>query len=126
MHTVFVALVLVFSACGKGTSAAGPSQSPPTQVDGLYTVAGAPAPRACAVDADCVGDTVPAADLCCQDPHAVVPHARVWSTWINDWRTRSCAGHTCPEPPNPAQPPDCEFAVSCQNKRCENACDHTK
>jgi hypothetical protein len=95
----------------------------PTQVDGIYTVAGAPDPRACAVDADCIGDTIPAKDLCCQDPYNVVPHARAWRTWMNDWRTRSCAAaHTCPPPPNPAQPAECGFAVSCKDSRCVNAC----
>ncbi len=133
-------LLLLTAACSKNTGgppAAGsampqPSTAAPAaravpaptvvQVDGLYTLAGAPAPRACAADADCIGDTVPAADLCCQEPMTVVAHARTWRTWINDWRTRSCADHSCPPPPNPAQPPECLFKVSCQNQRCENAC----
>ncbi|MBA3453955.1 MAG: hypothetical protein H0T42_12745 [Deltaproteobacteria bacterium] len=135
MRTVFMILLLVLSACSKGggSTSGGPVPGtteqtprptpPPTQVDGIYTVVGAPDPRACAVDADCIGDTIPAQDLCCQDPHSVVPHARAWRTWMTDWRTRSCAAaHTCPPPPNPARPAECGFAVSCKDSRCVNAC----
>jgi len=93
------------------------------QVDGLWTAAGAPAPRACDADGDCLGDTAPDEhDLCCNNPYGVVPQSRAWRTWMTSWRDRSCQGHTCPPPPSPPPPRDCELAVTCVEHRCQDTC----
>jgi hypothetical protein len=98
------------------------TDGPPIQRDGFWTLADAPSPTACVTDADCIGDTVPAEDLCCQDPHTLTAHARAWREHIRLYRTRACSGHVCPPPPAPAQPPSCAFEVRCEAGRCMESC----
>jgi hypothetical protein len=95
---------------------------PGIQRDGFWTLADAPSPAACATDADCIGDTVPAEDLCCQDAYKLAAHSRSWREHIRQWRTRTCGGHVCPPPPNPSQPNPCAFAVRCEVGRCMDSC----
>lgn len=90
--------------------------------DGFFLVDGAPDPRACEAAADCIGDTVPDENGCCQDPARVVPHARSYRRFITDWRKNACADVTCPPPPSPSLPPRCVFEVRCVEGQCVDSC----
>lgn len=133
--TLTLALTLALAACGRTAPAertappvTGPTGEAPVERDGLiqrdgfWTLEEAPPPLACVTDDDCLGDTVPAEDLCCQDPHKVAAHSSAWRTFIQAWRDRSCGDHACPPPPSPSQPPACAFEVRCQAGRCVDDC----
>ena len=92
------------------------------QIDGMWTAAGAPPPKACAADADCTADSASARDLCCNNPYGVVAQSAAWRRWIMEWRERTCKGHACPPPPSPPPPLACELAVKCVDQKCANTC----
>jgi hypothetical protein len=92
-------------------------------VDGFFMAEGAPPPRACTRDSDCVGDTIPDLDQpCCQNPRSLQPHARAYKRWLSGWRAEHCADTTCPPPPPPAMPPTCAFEVVCADQVCADSC----
>ena len=91
--------------------------------DGYFLADGAPAPRACTVDADCMGDTLPAEGGCCNDPLSLTAYAQAYRTWLAGWRAAHCDGVNCPTPPSPSRPDDCYFEVHCSTAgTCENTC----
>lgn len=92
--------------------------------NGFFVAEGAPDPRKCATDSDCVGDTVADHTGCCQAPTQVIPHSRAYAAWVHKWRAGAgaCADVTCPPPPAPVRPSDCLFDVKCVEQVCKNQC----
>lgn len=91
--------------------------------DGFFVAPGAPTPRACTADDQCVGDTIPdTANPCCNNPRTLRAYGRDYKNWVNTWRASNCDGVTCPPPPNPSLPPDCAFQVRCENNQCVDSC----
>jgi hypothetical protein len=90
---------------------------------GFFLADGAPDPLACATDADCLGDTVPAPGGCCQNPLDLRTYSQAYRTWLARWRPAHCADVTCPEPPAASPPGDCYFRVHCTTEgTCANSC----
>jgi len=91
--------------------------------DGFFVAPGAPAPRSCNADEECVGDTIPdATNPCCNDPRSLRAYGREYKRWVNGWREANCDGVTCPPPPSPSIPPDCAFQVRCERNQCVDSC----
>ena len=92
--------------------------------NGFFVTTSSPSPLACVADTDCRGDTVLGADGCCRDPYSLRPHSQDYSRWMGA-RSNSevCSAVECPPPPNPAEPADCEFDVSCEASVCVNSCE---
>lgn len=112
-----------------GAEEAAPEETAPAEAasatrmeEGFFMAEGAPDPRACSADADCVGDTVPAASGCCQAHHPIRAHSRAYTSWVGTWRAAHCDGVTCPPPPAPSQPDECSFTVRCEAGQCRDAC----
>lgn len=110
-------------------STANPPLDPPPPeptlppVDGFFMAPGAPPPRGCTKASDCLGDTIPDVENpCCQNPYSLEPYAHAYRMWIYSWRQDHCVRVTCPEPPNPSQPPPCAFEVDCVQGQCVDAC----
>jgi hypothetical protein len=95
----------------------------PDQVDGFFMAEGAPPPRACTVDGDCIGDTIPDLEQpCCQNPRSLEPYARAYKRWLSGWRAEHCADLTCPIAPLPGMPRECAFMVVCVDGVCADTC----
>lgn len=90
--------------------------------DGFFMVDDAPDPRACQAASDCVGDTIPDANGCCQDPRRVSSYSREYKRFIADWRKTACVNVTCPPPPAPSLPPRCVFEPRCVDGQCADSC----
>ena len=99
------------------------SASAGRMVDGYYIAEGAPAPRECATDADCVASGILADGGCCWSYRNanLVPQSNAYRDWTNTQRA-ACDTAACGPPPAPAQPADCLFEVSCDAGQCVNAC----
>jgi len=110
------------NAGSKDPSTAEPTPAAGRVEDGFFVADGAPDPRKCITDSDCVGDTVADRTGCCQAPTQVIPHSRAYAAWVHKWRAGACADITCPPPPAPARPDDCLFDVKCVEQVCENEC----
>lgn len=117
-------LLLILIACGRAVPEPPVTGTPHPEVPSpaFFLAEGAPDPTACAVDADCIGDTVPTVDGCCNEPRRLLPHARAYREWVRRWRVEHCAEATCPPPPNPYRPPECAFEVRCEDRVCVDAC----
>jgi hypothetical protein len=97
---------------------------PARMIDDRYFVdEGAPDPRACAADKDCIGDSVPDDTGCCVRSQEAFAQTWAWHTWIVDRRlTGSCAKVSCPPVPPPAMPEMCRLKVRCQSRVCVDSC----
>lgn len=123
-------LVLVL-ACGstgsttESTSSESSSEPPGGTVQGRWFVpTGSPPPQACSVAEDCLGDTIPDAEQpCCNDPRSLRAYARAYRDAVGQWRTEHCEDVTCPPPPAPDMPPDCNFEMRCVEGQCANTCE---
>ena len=92
-------------------------------VNGYFVAPGAPDPRACSGDEDCLGDTVLGADGCCRDPYSLLSYSRTYGAWMAARQTGdACAAVRCAAPPTPDQPDACYFQVSCVEGLCANSC----
>ncbi len=89
--------------------------------NGYFVTGATPSPTECTADADCLANTVPDETGCCQN-HMLKPHTVAYRDWVNAWRQEACKDVTCPPPPAPAQPADCELAVKCVDGACANSC----
>lgn len=100
---------------------------------GFLMLPGSPPPQACTSASDCVGDTVPAANGCCNDPRRIVPQSKAYKQFVHRWRTTRqqsragpkavpCKGVECMIAPPPSKPKPCLFKMQCKNKRCGNSC----
>jgi|GEM_PF-2594721 len=125
--------VKVVAACSAGRCIAVDLPRGSKVSNGFLMLPGSPPPQACSRASDCVGDTLPAANGCCQDPRRIVPHSRAYKRFIHHWRTSKqqslagpgavpCKGVTCPIAPPPSRPKRCLFEMQCKNKRCANTC----
>lgn len=124
-----LALALCVVGCGtapRATTAevattAGPSGS---VVDGFFFSAGAPDPLACTTDADCTYGQTFDESGCCGTfrDMAATAQSTAYRSWSADWVAAHCAGHECPSPPVPSEPPECLFTVRCAAGRCTNVC----
>jgi hypothetical protein len=89
----------------------------------FYRTDESPDPVACEVDSDCIGDTTLGKAGCCNEPTTIRPHAKKYRAWAGKHSASDvCREVTCPRPPNPAQPAECYFQVSCVKNTCVNAC----
>lgn len=91
-----------------------------------FPPADAPVMDACAVDADCVANTPPAADGCCNEPTRLVPLGGSYRSWLSQWREANCGAVSCPPSPPPSRPAACALAVTCVEGHCQNGCDDTR
>ena len=89
---------------------------------GYFMGQGAPAPRACTLDSDCVANTVPAEGGCCNDPYSMRATSRAYASWVSSWRAAHCEGVSCPPPPAPSRPDPCWNELSCVDGICQSAC----
>ena len=118
------------SSQGSGQGAHGPGTDPGTvgeattgRVEGpFYLEPGAPDPRACGSDADCVGDTVTDRAGCCVASSTPVAQSWAYHTWLSTHRgAAACAGVSC-RVFSPSPPLDCEMTVRCVEGACVNTC----
>jgi len=101
-------------------------------VDGFLILPGSPPPQACKTASDCVGDTVPLASGCCNNPRSLRAYSRPYKRFVHKWRTKpmtylpglkaACAQVKCLPPPSPSQPPKCRFTMRCENNKCADSC----
>jgi hypothetical protein len=120
-----------------GAQAAGPPDAgvdetvprlagPDRVVDGIYFVAeGAPDPRVCARDTDCIGDSVPDQTGCCVRDLEPKPQTWAWHAWIAERRmSQQCDGVKCaPLPVGRRAPEICKLEARCASGRCVNGCE---
>ncbi len=95
-------------------------------IDGFYRTVSSPDPLACETASDCVGDTVADASGCCNDPYSIRAHSKAYRQWVSELRKRACVDVTCPPPPLPSRPLECNFELRCVDKKCMNSCPASK
>ena len=97
---------------------------PPRLLDDRYYVdEGAPDPRACLEDKDCIGDTVPDETGCCVRSQQAFAQTWAWHTWIVDRRLAGgCTKVACPPVPPPTMPQLCALKVRCAERVCVDSC----
>lgn len=97
---------------------------PPRLLDGRYFVdEGAPHPRACLEDKDCIGDTVPDETGCCVRSQLAFAQTWAWHVWLVDRRLAGgCTKVTCPPVPPPTMPRMCALKVRCAERVCVDSC----
>ncbi len=141
-NTRLALLTLALVACSSGETTAATATDPPPpppppltsggaggpslptgHMDGeFYVEPGAPDPRACTVDAQCTGDTVPVANGCCVANPMPIAQSQAYHVWLAAHRMApACRAMQCPIV-NPSMPPECSFAVHCTEGRCVNSC----
>lgn len=141
-----LALLIFTTACGSTAPPPPPHQEPPlqqtpppetppaalqppaesTMLEGIYfSMPGAPEPRACTTNADCIIDTAVSSDGCCVREFGLHPQSWPWHTWVSQHRmSPACARAACPPPPSPMppDPSDCHVQAQCVAGRCGDAC----
>lgn len=92
-------------------------------MDGVFYVEdGAPDPRHCAVDSECLGDTVTVANGCCVESSTPVPQTHRYHEWLSAHRMMpACRALDCPIVP-PQMPAACAFEMRCAAGQCTNTC----
>ena len=93
-----------------------------TMNDGYFGAVDSPDPLACTTADDCIGNTLPTENGCCNAPTSLGVYNQSYRAWLSSWRTKNCQAVTCPPPPNPSQPDECAFAMQCLEGRCANSC----
>ncbi|MDQ3035935.1 MAG: hypothetical protein M3Y87_26260 [Myxococcota bacterium] len=104
--------------------AAAPIGADGTVVDGMWAPLGwTGAPDACAVDGDCMANTLPdASSPCCNDPRTLRPHSGRYRAAVQAWRSAQCRDVRCPPPPPPAMPEGCALTARCDQGVCRDSC----
>jgi hypothetical protein len=88
----------------------------------FYMEEGAPDPRHCSIDTECLGDTVTVANGCCVEDSTPIPQTWAYHTWLSTHRmTPACQSLGCPILP-PQMPPECAFQMRCVEGLCQNSC----
>lgn len=88
----------------------------------FYREEGAPDPRHCSIDTECLGDTVTVANGCCVEDSTPIPQTWAYHTWLSTHRmTPACQSLRCPILP-PQMPPECAFQMRCVEGLCQNSC----
>jgi len=90
---------------------------------GTFVRPGAPDPRACRTDGDCVpGPLVNPDNGCCDTGIALSLFSRDYVAWRVDWMRGSCQGVECPVLQSPSLPLPCALEGRCMRGRCESSC----
>lgn len=96
---------------------------PITSMDeGYFRTPDSPDPLVCTKADDCIGNTLPTDDGCCNAPTTLGVYSKSYWAWINSWRAENCESVDCPTPPSPSLPPDCAFVMQCLEGQCANSC----
>jgi len=90
---------------------------------GTFVRPGAPDPRACRTDGDCVpGPLVNPENGCCDTGVALSLFSRDYLAWRYNWVQESCQGVECPILQSPSLPLPCSLEGRCRGGRCEGSC----
>jgi len=90
---------------------------------GMFVRPGAPDPRACRTDGDCVpGPLINPENGCCDTGVALSVFSRGYLAWRVDWMRESCQGVECPILQSPSLPLPCALEGRCAGGRCESSC----
>lgn len=111
----------LIAACGGGQAAPGGAVA---SEPGFFVAAGAPAPRVCAADPECVVAGTLDESGCCWSYRdlGAVAQSRAYAAWATGWKA-ACGAARCPSPPVPQDRPACVEAARCVAGRCRNACE---
>ncbi|MBX7191417.1 MAG: hypothetical protein K1X94_05140 [Sandaracinaceae bacterium] len=87
----------------------------------FYMEDGAPDPRHCTADAECLGDTVTDSGGCCVPSSTPIAQTWAYHTWLSTQRMAECAAASCPMI-SPSMPEECALTARCVEGVCVNTC----
>lgn len=119
-----VVLIFMLFGCSRCTGALRAESVELDDVEGYFVRSGAPHPKACIVDDDCVsGPGVNPGNGCCDTGVHNGVYGRSYIDWRRGWSQENCGDVECSLQPPPAPPQPCALDGRCAEGRCENTCE---